>query len=242
MAAAGLLVLVGSIGLNFVLFQRSRQDYLDLNRTRLDPLGLTVYPMETVTTTATAPTVLFFGDSRAARWPPPDNAGTWNFENRGIGSQTTAQVLGRFDQHVTPLRPHVIILEVGINDLKTIPLFPDQEAAIRQRCQANIDAIVQKSRGIGATVILANIFPTGRVPLQRRLFWSDEIGVAVHAANAYLASLQASDVVLFDAARILSDSAGQLRADYSQDELHLSTAGYTALNQVLSSVLLKLAP
>jgi lysophospholipase L1-like esterase len=239
--AVAVLVLVSSIGLNVLLFQRSLQDYLDLNRTRLDPLGLTVYSTNAITSTASAPTVLFFGDSRAERWPPPDKAGTWNFENRGISSQTTAQVLGRFDQHVAPLRPRVVVLEAGINDLKTIPLFPDQEPAIRQRCQANISVLVQKSRDIGATVILSTIFPTGRVPLQRRLFWSDEIGVAVQAANTYLASLQAEDVILFDGAAILSDSAGQLRADYSVDELHLNAAGYAALNQELSAVLLKLA-
>jgi lysophospholipase L1-like esterase len=139
---------------------------------------------------------------------------------------------------VAPLQPKVIILEVGINDLKTIPLFPDQRQAILQRCQTNIDAIVHKSHNIGATVILATIFPTGRVPLQRQLFWSDEIGVAVRSVNTHLASLQASDVFLFDSTPLLADSAGQLRLDYSKDEIHLNATGYAALNEALSAVLL----
>jgi lysophospholipase L1-like esterase len=126
--------------------------------------------------------------------------------------------------------------------LKTIPLFPDQEQTIRQRCQVNIGEIVRKSRQLGSTVILATIFPTGRVPLQRLPFWSDEIGIAVEATNAYLMSLQASDVVLLDATHPLADSAGQLRAEYGRDELHLTAAGYSALNQDLSAVLLKLTP
>ncbi len=52
------------------------------------------------------------------------------FVNRGIGNQTTAQVLGHFHAHVAPLHPQTIILQVGINDLKTIPLFPEQAETI----------------------------------------------------------------------------------------------------------------
>lgn len=40
------------------------------------------------------------------------------------GAQTSAQVVWRFAEHIAPLQPDKIILQVGINDLKTIPLFP----------------------------------------------------------------------------------------------------------------------
>jgi lysophospholipase L1-like esterase len=80
------------------------------------------------------------------------------------------------------------------------------------------------------------------VPLQRQLFWSADIPLAVTAVNTYLQSLQSDRVVIFDAASVLADASGSLRADYSQDELHLNEAGYNALNQGLSGRLLKLSP
>jgi len=54
--------------------------------------------------------------------------------------------------------------------------------------------------------------------------------------------LQSYKVVIFDAASVRADANGGLRTEYSQDELHLNTVGYAALNQGLSPVLLKLAP
>jgi lysophospholipase L1-like esterase len=149
-------------------------------------------------------------------------------------------VLGRFEQHVAPFHPQIVIVEVGINDLKTIPLFPDQEQAIVQNCQANISAIVTKSRNLGATVILVSIFPVGQVPLQRRFIWSDRIPASVNLVNQYLTQLQAADVILFDASLVLAGANGQLKPEFSQDELHLNAAGYDALNRELSTMLLTL--
>ncbi len=240
LAVLGGVALATSVSLNVILFQRGRQYYVDLNRTRLDPLGLLAFGSAgsaSGNSSDTAPLVVFYGDSRAQNWPVPADAGHWRFENRGVGAQTTAQVLGRFEPQIVPLRPKVVVIEAGINDLKTIPLFPDQKQAIIQRCQANLTEIVQRSRARGATVILATIFPTGRVPLERRLFWSDAIGRAVRQVNAYLVSLQAEDVLLLDSGSILADASGQLRGDYREDELHVNAVGYAALNVRLRELL-----
>ena len=56
-----------SLVLNFILFDRGRQYYLQLNATRLDPLGLKAYPVNEEPT-AQKPIVVFFGDSRAAQF------------------------------------------------------------------------------------------------------------------------------------------------------------------------------
>jgi lysophospholipase L1-like esterase len=53
--------------------------------------------------------------------PLRQNSKGFSFVNRGINTQTSAQVLGRFDKHVVPLHPNIVIVQVGINDLKTIP-------------------------------------------------------------------------------------------------------------------------
>jgi lysophospholipase L1-like esterase len=181
--------------------------------------------------------VVFYGDSRAWAWPAPPAPPNYRFINRGVGTQTTAQVLGRFEAHVAPLQPDLLLLQVGINDLKTLPLFPDQQAAILARCQENIAAIIAKARQVGASVILTTIFPTGPVPLERQPFWSEDISDSVNLVNAYLKSLVAEDVIIFDSASLLANEAGLLNDRYSQDTLHLNPAGYEALNQELLQIL-----
>ena len=40
--------------------------------------------------------------------------------NRGLGGQTTSQVLHRYPIDVAPLKPAVVVLVVGVNDLRMI--------------------------------------------------------------------------------------------------------------------------
>jgi len=232
MVAFLLAVLAISLALNGFLFNRGRQYYLELNETRLDPLGLNYYP----TANPRRQTVVFFGDSRAASWPSPDLE-CFEFVNRGIGSQTSAQVVQRFDYHVRPLQPQVVVVQVGINDLKTLPLFPERKALIVANCRKNIQKVVERAGDLGATVILTTVFPVGQVPIERRLFWSEDVALAIEEVNGYIVSLAGENVVIFDAFSVLADDSGMVRPEYSKDLLHLNAAGYEALNGELLSVL-----
>ena len=115
-------LLVGSLVLNWYLFRLGRWYYTQLSAVRLDPLGLSAYPapssQEELASTD-AITVVFFGDSRAATWPPPDIGG-FAFINRGVGGETSTQSALRFDYHIEPLNPQIVVIQTGINDLKTM--------------------------------------------------------------------------------------------------------------------------
>ncbi len=235
----GLLV---SVILNLFLYTQGREYYQQLNETRLDPLGLNYYPSDSGQKALTTPrqtVVVFFGDSRAANWPPPAKFEGFEFINRGIGTQTSAQTLHRFEAHVKPLQPQIVILQVGINDLKTIPLFPERKNAILANCQANIQQIVSQATSSGATVILTTIIPTGKVPWERKLFWSPDVAQAVDEVNSFIRSLEAQNVIIFDAYSLLADN-GVARDEYFQDTLHLNAVGYEALNVELGHILVSL--
>ena len=234
-----LVALVVSLTFNVFLFIQARYYYLQLNETNLDPLGLSAFSANSqphdLPASSTA-TVVLFGDSRAAQWPVPENLNGFSFVNRGIKNQSSGQVLGRFDKHVVPLHPNIIIVQVGINDLKTIPLFPERKSALITNCKANIQQLVARSVNSGATVILTTIFPIGPVPLTRQPFWSSDVPQAVSELNAYLYSLKARDVLILDAYSLLAEN-GQVRSNYVGDTLHLNERGYHALNQELTKVL-----
>jgi lysophospholipase L1-like esterase len=233
LSALALLILGSSIALNILLYNRARQYYLELNEVRLDPVGLNYYPVESnqrSKSIANPTRVVFFGDSRALGWAPSNISG-YEFINRGISAQTSIQILQRFKQHVSPLQPDVIVIQLGINDLKTIGLFPDRKQAIVANCKANIERIVKEARNLGAVVVISTIFPAGEVTFERKSFWSDEIDGAVKEVNTYISTLAAEKIVKFDAFSLLADERGLMRVEYRMDQLHLNALGYQKLNQ-----------
>jgi lysophospholipase L1-like esterase len=63
--------------------------------------------------------VVFFGNSITENWIKTDSAffKDKNYVNRGIGGQTTPQMLVRFREDVINLKPEVVIILAGINDI-----------------------------------------------------------------------------------------------------------------------------
>lgn len=230
-------LLILSLAANSYLFSLANTYYKSLNAVRLNPLGLNYYPEKSISSATGQTTAVFFGDSRAAQWPVPAGIANIHFLNRGIGAQTSAQISGRLPVHLRPLQPNIVIVQMGINDIKTIPLFPDQKEEIIQNCQANLQAVVSQSQAMGATVIVTTIFPTGSYPPERRLYWSDEINTAVTEINTFIHSLAAEDVLILDAWAYLRDEDGRLHTAYAADELHLNQAGYALLNEALVALL-----
>lgn len=235
-ALAGLLLV--SLALNVVLFGRARQYYFDLNAVRLNPIDLDAYA-DVVSAPVTEPRFVFFGDSRAARWPVEAASDRFEVINRGVEAETSAQAALRFSAHVAPLHPDVLLVQVGVNDLKTIPLFPDRKADIIAVTKQNIRQIVAQATALGARVILTTIFPVGDFPVERRLFWSPDIESAIEDVNAELRSAAAENISVLDAATILTKD-GRANLAYYLDELHLNEAGYAALNRELATLLDKL--
>jgi lysophospholipase L1-like esterase len=231
------LLVVSSVGLNLCLVQSSNRYFSETSAVRLDPAGLKVYSAErTRVKTPSKPRLVFFGDSRALMWPAPRALDDYEVINRGIGNQTTAQVLLRVDADVAPLHPAVVVLEAGVNDLKAIAEYPERRDEIVASCEENLRHLVERCRSIGAQVVLVSIFGIGDVPMWRRPFWSSEVESAVKQVNRFLPTVAGDQVVLLDADPILAQH-GRIHPSYQVDFLHLTSAGYSALDERLVPVL-----
>jgi lysophospholipase L1-like esterase len=231
------LGLCASLALNVVLYRQADGDYRELNAVRLDPLGLSAYEAVPAPARASERRVVLFGDSRAQDWPAPAVSGT-EFVNRGVGAQTSAQALGRLGQHILSLQPDVVVVQMCINDLKAIGLFPDAEDAIVEACLRNLRTTVDAIRAGGAEVVLTTVIPaSGDVPLARRLVWSPRVNDAVRRVNDAIRGWEGHGMRVLDAAAILSDERGQLRREYAADLLHLNAGGYRVLNDALQDLL-----
>jgi lysophospholipase L1-like esterase len=224
---AGLLVL--SLGANALLARGALHYFADSLDLRLDPAGLKVYGGDRAKGSPAGPVLLFFGDSRALMWSEPTSLAGFQVVNRGIGFQTTAQILMRVDSDVVPVHPSVVVLEAGVNDLKAIPQFPARRAEIVADCESNLERIVNALRRTGATVVVVSVFDIGDVDVWRRPFWSDDVSAAVREVNAFLPRLAGPSVHFFDAAPVLG-GPGRVEHQYQLDYLHLAPAGYRALD------------
>lgn len=226
------IIIIMSLGLNIGLALLAKKLYLDNNELRLDPLQLNLYSDNEVTQ-KTKTRVVFFGDSRALSWSAPELE-YLEFINRGIGQQTSAQIQLRFDQHVKPLQADWVVLQLGVNDLKAIPLFPEQRASIIEQCKNNLQRIIHQAHTQGSKVLLTTVFPLGEVPLERMPFWSPEVADAIDTINEFIRSLQGDKIEVLDTYQLLVSATPQkIRQEYSRDLLHLNAEGYKQLNKAL---------
>ena len=104
-----LLALVASLAANVALYRQADESYRRLSEAQLDPYGLRHPGFPADPAPDGRSLVVFYGDSRALAWPAP-NLPALRFASRGIGGQTTAQILGRLDAHLTPLAPRVVVI------------------------------------------------------------------------------------------------------------------------------------
>lgn len=230
LALALLGVLVISVGLLWQVFSFAQQYYRELNAVRLDPLGTDVIWPDVPPLAEGQQRLVLFGDSRAQDWPLTGDD-RLQVVNRGIGAQTTAQISGRFEQHVVPLKPDIIVIQAGINDLKTIPIAVRLPDDLINQTARNLRRIVDQSLAIGADVILTTIFPVGAAPLERQLFfWSDDVGEAVVTLNDRLRAWESDRLHVLDTYTLLAGEGSLIQPAYALDTLHLNAAGYAALD------------
>ena len=237
-----LIVLAGSLLLNALLALAARHYYVEGKRRSVEPTFAQHFRQKhpAVSTNDGRPLIALFGDSRIAGWQPAPSAEGYDILNRGIGGETTAQMVYRFHSDVVALAPKLVIIQAGINDLVAAGLSPDMELRVYKNTIANLTAMVLQAKSSGIRVVLLTIIPPARPDLMRRLVWSDRIPALVAEANLELASLHAPPLVeVVDTQSILQSPPGTWKPDVVLDTLHLAPAGYNALNDALARVILK---
>jgi lysophospholipase L1-like esterase len=231
------LALLASLVMNLTLFRHAKSFYVQMQAVRLDPMGERAHSRHSVHADHKRGLVVIAGDSRAADWPSPERAHGYQFANRAVGNQTTVQILGRHQNDVLVLNPDIVILQAGVNDLKSIPLFPDRKNSIISDCKTNLQQIVSLCTKSDINVIVTTVFPVGVPSLQRRHIWSDDVVASVQEVNAFVRSLSETNVIVLDSYSLLCGDDNLLKGEYFTDTLHLNKDGYDILNEELEKIL-----
>jgi lysophospholipase L1-like esterase len=167
--------------------------------------------------------VVFFGDSITEGWIPavPAFFAGRPWLDRGISGQTTAQMLVRFRQDVVALRPRVVVILAGANDIagNNGPSTPEMTLD-------NLASMTEIARANGIRVVLSSVLPALDFPWRRGVNPAPKI----LALNALIRSFaERTGVVYLDYYAAMADEHGALRRELSEDGVHPNAAGYAVM-------------
>lgn len=172
------------------------------------------------------------GDSRAASWDPSYlEFITISKNNLAIGGQSTKQVLERFRNDLEIAQPEYVLLQVGINDLKSIGFLKDKY--ITQNCINNTIRILELCRKNNINVIYTSIFPVGDIEFFRRPLWKNNVYDSIQKVNSTIKTYcDNNNFLFFDAYSLLLSGPGSrnTRKEFQEDFLHLNEKGYLFLS------------
>jgi acyl-CoA thioesterase I len=180
--------------------------------------------------------VVFFGDSRIQGWRPRPGIPGAELLWRGIGGETTAQMLYRFDEDVLSLKPSTVVIQAGINDLVAGAVVGRGAETVRSTID-NLGHFVATAREASVEVVLLTVFRPARSPLWRAPFWPEGVTEAVEQVNDAIRGLAGDGVRVIDADAWLAGQERNLPRRYARDTLHLNEAGYAHLNELVEGAL-----
>jgi lysophospholipase L1-like esterase len=180
--------------------------------------------------------VVFLGDSITDGWRLEQSFPGKPYVNRGIGGQTTPQMLARVFADVIDLKPAAVVLLAGINDIAG-NTGPETLTMIAE----NIQAITELAVAHGIPVILCSLTPVSDYTAHPQTVTHPPADIL--AVNAWLRNYATKANVGFaDYYAALADEKGRLREGYSADGLHPNARGYQTLAPVAEAAIEKTLP
>ena len=175
--------------------------------------------------------VVFMGNSITAGWSRihPEFFASKAYINRGIGGQTTPQMLIRFQQDVIHLNPKIVVILAGINDIaqNTGPTTPE---AIMD----NISGMALLAKAHGIKVILSSVLPAYDFPWRPGL----EPAEKVVALNKMIKDFaDKNNIYYLDYYSAVVDSRRGMKKQFASDEVHPTLEGYKVMEPLVEKAI-----
>ncbi len=171
--------------------------------------------------------VVFMGDSITEGWGQKATAASPDrgeffpakpYVNRGISGQTTPQMLVRFRQDVIDLKPSVVVLLAGTNDVAE-----NTGKTTLRDIGNNIASMSELARTNGIRVVLCSVLPATDFRWHPGL----EPAAKIRALNAWIRAYAAEKgFVYVDYYSSMANSEGGLKAELSPDGVYPNKEGY----------------
>lgn len=152
-----------------------------------------------------------------------------NFVGRGISGQTTAQMVVRFRRDVIDLKPRVVVIMAGINDLAQNNGYISKENIL-----GNIESMCDLARANKIKVILCSITPSSQFPWRKHITTcAEDIAEVNSMIKAYA---EQNDIYYLDYYSALVNDNGGMQEQWTTDGVHLKKACY---GEVMEPMVLK---
>lgn len=177
--------------------------------------------------------VVFMGNSITEGWinTCPEFFEGRPYINRGIGGQTTPQMLIRFRQDVINLQPKVVVILAGTNDIagntgpSTLEMIEDNLASMAEIAHAN-----------GIKVILCSVLPAYDYPWRKGM----EPNVKIPELNKWIKNYaEKNKFIYLDYFSAMVDEKNGMQADLSGDGVHPNKKGYEIMQPMVEKAIAK---
>ncbi len=183
------------------------------------------------TSNGTENRVVFMGNSITEMWKGanPDFFDKNPYINRGIGGQTTPQMLLRFRQDVIDLNPKAVVILAGTNDIagNTGPMTLKQ-------IHDNILSMVELAQANQIIPIVCSVLPAFDYP------WSPGLqpNIKIPKLNIMLKNMASGKgAVYLDYFSKMADDRNGLPPELTTDEVHVTKAGYKIMEQMVKETI-----
>ena len=176
--------------------------------------------------------VVFMGDSITEEWSNlyPDYFDTKGYINRGIGGQTTPQMLIRFKPDVIDLEPDIVVILAGTNDIAG-NTGPSNVKMITD----NIFSMAELARAHQIKVVLSSILPVFEYEWAKEI---KDVPATIDSVNDELKKyVNDHGLVYLDYFSPMVDQRKGLNKDYTYDGVHPNQDGYILMSSLAEKVL-----
>lgn len=167
--------------------------------------------------------VVWMGDSITDLWIKNDSlffAGKPYFD-RGISGQTTGQMLVRFRQDVINLKPNVVVILAGINDIAE-----NNGPSKLEDVFGNIVSMTELAKANGIKVVLSSVLPASAFPWRPAIDPVPKVKALNEMLKAYTAK---NNIVYLDYFTAMADERMGLPVTLSEDGVHPNLEGYKVM-------------
>jgi lysophospholipase L1-like esterase len=167
--------------------------------------------------------VVFIGNSISEGWvsADPDFFNGKPYVGRGISGQTTPQMLVRFRQDVLELKPKVVVILAGTNDIAG-----NTGPATLEQIMGNIASMAELAKTNNIKVILSSVLPVFDYPWKRGLQPGEKIFVLNGMIKKYAAE---KGHIYLDYWAAMADSNKGMKAELAYDGVHPTLEGYRVM-------------
>ncbi|MFY0652432.1 MAG: hypothetical protein JXQ96_10385 [Cyclobacteriaceae bacterium] len=150
---------------------------------------------------------------------------------RGISGQTTAQMLLRFRSDVIDLKPKVVVIHAGTNDIAA-----NRGPVTLEQIIGNIASMSELAKANGIKVVLASVLPATSYLWRPAIDPADKIIALNELIKNYA---DENNIVYLDYFSAMVNSENGLRKEYGRDSVHPNVAGYKVMGPLAKKAIAK---